>query len=432
MLIQFRVGNFLSFKDMATFSMVASHDKEHEDNVFDAEKFKLLKSAAIYGANASGKSNFFKAVSFMKFFVRNSATKLRPDEKIKVFGFLLNEETREQPSIFEIVFIHEGIRYRYGFEVDRDKIHKEWLFYVPHGKETKLFVRDGNKFEIGSHFKEGKKLQDQTRGNALFLSVVGQFNGEISKKIINWFSKLKIISGIDDGGYVDFTMQQLKNPGFKKKIMNFMQMADLGIEDVLLEEENVKLEDLPKEMEPLKEMIKQKIADNAGSLVRARVTTTHKVFNEQNKSENLQQFVMKEQESNGTDKFFTMSGPIIDSLNNGYTLLIDEIDSRLHTLLTKFIISLFNSRENNPRNAQLIFASHDTNILSKESFRRDQIWFTEKDEFGKTVLFSLMEYEMKVRKDASFEKDYISGKYGAIPIIDRSKSLLENNDGHSP
>lgn len=413
MLIQFSVGNFLSFKDIVTFSLVASARKEHsETNLFIAkDKLKLLKSAVVYGANASGKSNLIRAMRFMRYFALNSS---KDEGKIKVTNFKLSSETENKPSLFEIIFIHESIRYRYGFQVDEEKVVREWLFYVPIRKETQLFVREGNNFEIGTHFKEGKGIEQRTRVNALFLSVVAQFNGEISLKILKWFKKFRVISALTEFRFVPFTIEKLKDEAVRKEVLNFLKKADLGIEDIILEETEIKYEDMSEED-------KLRVGPD-GKLFSVQIQTSHQKFDNENKALTLVKFDLGKEESEGTKKFFAISGPFLDSLKNGYVLVVDELDTKLHPILIKFLVSLFNSAENNPLNAQLVFVSHNTNLFSRSMFRRDQIWLTEKNKYGATDLYSLVEY--KVRNDASFEKDYILGKYGAIPLIRETGSLF--------
>jgi len=414
MLVQFSVGNFLSFKDIVTFSMVASARKEHsETNLFVAkDKLKLLKSAVVYGANASGKSNLVRAMRFMRDFALNSS---KDEGKIKVTNFKLSSETENKPSLFEIIFIHESIRYRYGFQVDQEKVVREWLFYVPIRKETQLFVREGNTFEIGTHFsKEGKGIEERTRANALFLSTVAQFNGEISLGILKWFKRFKVISTLTDFRFVPFTIGQLKDETARQEILNFLKKADLGIEDISLEETEIKYEELS-EQDRLR-------AGPDGKVFNVQIRTSHQKFDNENKAIASVKFDLGREESEGTKKFFALSGPFLDSLKKGYVLVVDELDSRLHPILIKFLVSLFHSNEANALNAQLVFASHNTNLFNRSIFRRDQIWLTEKNKYGATDLYSLVEY--KVRNDASFEKDYILGKYGAIPLIREAGSLF--------
>ncbi|MBI5208129.1 MAG: ATP-binding protein [Candidatus Firestonebacteria bacterium] len=422
MLLQFTVGNFLSFNDPVTLSMVASSIKEHENtNLFVENKIKLLKSAAIYGANASGKSNLIKALSFMKKFVFISSKETQATEEIEIANFKLSTETDNKPSFFEIVFINENIIYRYGFEADKKNIQKEWLFQTGSGREAKLFKREKNNFELGSYFKEGEGKENITRNNALFLSVVAQFNGEISKKILEWFAKLKIISGLNEG-YSGFTIDKIKEPEFKNKILNFLKIADLGIEDINSTETKISPESLPQNTP---EFLKTSALKD--ELKNVEINTFHKKYNSDKNFLLLEKFDLENEESEGTKKFFAISAPIIDTLMRGYTLIIDELDSRLHPILSQHIINLFNSSQNS-LNAQLIFASHDTNLLNKEFLRRDQIWFTEKDKYGATKLYSLVEYKIgldKVRNDSLYSKNYILGKYGAVPYVGDFKSLFK-------
>ena len=212
MLIQFTVGNFLSFKEKTTLSMVKSALHELPENTIKVtDDFELLKSAVIYGANASGKSNFIKALAFMKFFAIASFKAYEAEEEIWVNCFLLNEETKNKPSSFEVVFIVDNITYRYGFEADTKEVRKEWLFHILKTKEESLFMRESSTFNInGEQFPEGKDLNDKTRKNCLFLSVVSQFNGEISTKIIKWFRKLRVSRSRDYKMFLDRTVSRLE------------------------------------------------------------------------------------------------------------------------------------------------------------------------------------------------------------------------------
>jgi AAA15 family ATPase/GTPase len=420
MLIEFRVKNFLSFKDVVTFSMVAASISGHEDNnVFPVNKLKLLKSSVLYGANASGKSNLLKAMGFMRWLVLNSSKEMQATEPIEVEHFRLSTETEKKPSLFEISFICDQKKYRYGFEIDKNRVHSEWLFFVPSRQEAKLFIRENNEITPGvKYFEEGKGLENKTRPNALFLSVVAQFNGEISTKILEWFRDFKNISGIDDKYYMGFTIDQLEDERFKKKFLKYLKIADFGINHVNVEKSKVKISELP---ERLKLILSGKALD-IEELEEVSMSVVHPKYDKNSNPIFTEAFDLEDDESEGTKKFFGLLGPLIDTLNRGSVLIIDELDARLHPFITRFIIKLFNSKQTNPKNAQLIFATHDTNLLTNKLFRRDQIWFTERDKYGATDLYSLVEY--KVRKDSSFEKDYIQGKYGAIPFIGNFEILL--------
>lgn len=423
MLIEFSVANFLSFKDKVTFSMVASNLKEHrENNVFTVDKFDLLKIAVIYGANASGKSNLFKAMKFMKNQIFSSFKETQVTEKIMgVERFKLSTETENKPSFFEIVFIHEEKRFRYGFLIDEERVHAEWLYYVPSLKEAMLFERENSNITIGNYYKEGKGLETKTRDNALFLSVVAQFNGEISKKILEWFKNVNIISGLDDSKIINFTFKKMEDYDYRIRILEFLKIADLGIQDIDNRTIEINYENFTKK-------IPEKVLKLLPKIKQFEIFTKHRKYNEKKDSFSFVDFDISEQESEGTKKIFALSAPIIDTIENGRILFIDEMDARLHPLITRFILGLFNSKDINTKNAQLIFITHDTTLLNKNYFRRDQIWFTEKNQYEATDLYSLVEYKIdnsKVRNDASYGKDYIQGKYGAVPFIGDFENLFE-------
>mgnify|MGYP000899706288 CR=1 FL=1 len=471
MLIEFSTGNFLSFKDIITFNMQAANIKEHpvlEDNVIslnykiekktletledkiDIDKLKdlsyrfftketlidelnnlkftekdiniilehsklsgkkelrLLKTCVLYGANASGKSNLLKAMGFMSYFVHESVKETGICEKLEGDHFRLSNETYDKPPYFQIIFLLNGIIYRYGFEADSKKINSEWLFYTPKTKEIALFKRENGKINIGSNFREGKGCIDKTRDNALFLSVVHQFNGKYSTKIYKWFKEcFSVISGLNTEIFGPVTEHLLTHKKRKRQILDFLRMADLDIVDLEVKEEKVTDKALIKFLSEKVENFKE------DGLTTTRLYSLHKKYDNSGEITSYEKFNFT-RESRGTQKFFEISWPVLITLLEGNTLVIDELDSRLHPILSKKIIDLFNNHKN--RNAQLIFACHDTCLLKKEYFRRDQIWFTEKDEYEATDLYSLIEYK-GVRNDASYDKEYIQGKYGAIPYV---------------
>lgn len=413
MIIQFDIGNFRSFKKTVSFTLQATADKEHTESIFSVgENLSLLKTAALFGANASGKSNLFAALLFMRNFILNSSN-AQITSKIKVEPFKLSTETEHKPSYFELLFIYGQVKYRYGFEVNSEKVFSEWLFSYPKGKETKLFTRENNQILVNKNkFPEGKKdLIDRTRQNALFLSTIAQFNGEIARKIISAFSSINIISGLDDQGYMDFSINKIKDSSFKKAILEFIQSADIDIEDFTTEQIKINPENLPP---ILTEEARIQFALQA-SQNGVKINTLHKKYNQDKKIDSLVPFDLRNNESAGTNRLFFLSAPILDTLMNGKVLFIDEMDSRLHPLIMESLIKLFNSKKKNPKNAQLVFNAHSTLVLGKRYFRRDQIWFTQKDRYGASELYSLDDYS--VRKDSSFDKDYLLGKYGGIPIL---------------
>lgn len=430
MLIQFYTGNFRTFKDKATLSLVASnYDKESREaeNVIANEKYKIrnLKSAVIYGANASGKSKFFEALAFMRQFAINSSKDSQTGDEIDVEPFRLNTDSIKSPSEFEVIFLYENTQYRYGFEVDQQKVVAEWLYQKPKTKEIELFFRDEQDFDIHpKNFKKGAIAVKEglVRDNALLLSLAAQLNDEIAINVITWFKSLKTISGLKEEGYQGYTMSRTKEPKTKLRILELLKAADLGIQDIKLELLDIEQlpTDLPKEIR--ERIIRQTKEDNS-ELV-SDVLTTHKQYNSNKNHISDINFSMEADESSGTRKFFALTGPIIDVLENGYILVIDELDSKLHPNLVCKLVSLFNSKELNPKNAQLIFNTHDTNLLSSGLFRRDQIWFTEKDKFGAAKLYSLSDFKTEsVRKNEAFEENYIRGKYGSVPYLGFFESL---------
>jgi AAA15 family ATPase/GTPase len=418
MLVEFTVSNFRSIKGPATLSLVAARMTSGNSNL-DADNVAkvdddlgLLRSAVIYGANASGKSNVISALAFMRRFVRTSANQKADDESIAYQPFLLDTRTRNSPSQFELLFLLNEKQYRYGFSVTADRVVSEWLYHVPRVKELPLFTRNGQDITVTKHFKEGKGLEAKTRQTSLFLSVVGLLNGPVSSALLVWFRHLNIISGLTDDSYRQYTIDCLQQGRMTEEIEQFVRDLDLSIEAIRIdpaEAGDLQMEfpgDVPQDV---RAAFVTRAKSNA-----TRIWTSHPVYEDEERVD-TEQFLLSRHESQGTKKLFALAGPLLDTLTFGKTLVVDELDARLHPLLTRAIVRLFNSPSTNPRNAQLLFATHDTNLLSRKNFRRDQIWFTDKNRFGATQLYSLA--EIRVRNDASFEPDYMNGKYGAIPLI---------------
>ena len=405
MVIQFSVENFRSIMAPATLSMVVSPLKdnkvESDDVMFGVEglDFSLLKSAVVMGANASGKSNVIKAFDFFKNYLIDSFKSLQAGEEIGVEAFRLNTESSKSPSSFEMIFIIADNQYRYGMDVSREAVHSEWLYRKAcrkRAKEVELFYREGEDIKVHTSFTIAADLVNRKmiRKNALLLSAAAQFNDPTAVQIINWLNGTTILSCSDEERMWDMAVSHLDDMVMRQRIVEFSKFADLGIEDIEKSDNHI---------------LSRHLQYDAEGAIRGDAV-----------------FPFQSMESEGTIKYFSMAYPIIKALDTGTRLIIDEFDSKLHPVLTNRIISLFNSRETNPRNAQLIFTAHDTNLLSSGLFRRDQIWFTQKDRFGATSLYSLSDY--KVRSDASFERDYLSGKYGATPIIGNLESVLKKGE----
>ena len=431
MIVQFTIGNYKSFKTEATLSFLGSNTtKEHEEeNTFKWNDYKFLKSNAIYGANASGKSNLINALAVMKRIVITSFQNALADKNktTTVAPFKLNSQTINEPSTFEVVFIRNGKQYRYGFEIKNDKIISEWLFHIPKKIESFLFIRENDKIKINkTHFKEGLDLEKKTRDNVLFLSVCSQFNGEVSDLVIDWFKDLKFISGLNDDGYRGFTTYKIKeDKKFNKwvnKFLKFLEISKVSVEDELIETIDIDELDIPEEKKELKVALKALSELQEKQKTVSKLKSWHNVFDSNNIIQDNISFDFNKEESKGTQKLLYILGPIYDCLVNGKILFIDELDSRLHTLLTSEVIKLFHKF--NKKNAQFAFVLHDTNILKTDIFRRDQLWFVEKNQFGCSKMYSLYDYG-KVRKDAKFEQSYLKGNYGAVPQITLSNELID-------
>jgi AAA15 family ATPase/GTPase len=432
MIIEFKVENFLSFKDLTTLSMVTAKSfKEHKDtHTFTIDnKISLLKSAVIYGNNASGKSNLLEAMEFMKQIILNSfrdALVENSDRKFPLEKFALNSKSEQESTFFEVSFFNNGTKYRYGFEIDYDKVIAEWLYHTT-SKEVYLFKRDLQNIEVNkSAFKEGIGKEEDVKENVLFLSVLATLGKETSSSIVEWFKRFNIINGIHDRGHKRYTIDKLKSDkNFFNWVLHFIKY--LEISNLTTTEEDVNEIDL----ENLREKEKDEEIINLFTSIhkiqskqpkRDQLITYHRKYDENNVLVDTISFNFDKQESEGTKKLLYLLGPWYDTLKNGKVLIIDELDSRLHSHLTLRLIDFFHKC--NLNQAQLICAVHDISLLNKDTFRRDQIWFVEKNQFGASELISLADFKTDtVRNKSAFDKNYLDGKFGAIPYFDMDVKL---------
>lgn len=413
MLIEFRVSNFRSVLHEQTLSLVKAEGDQLLSNTVEvngANKLQLLKSSVLYGANASGKSNFLKALAYMRQVVVTSSQR---GNALPITPFKLNNISVESPSEFEASFIVNNVRYQYGFSATDEQVIDEWLFAYPKGRAQKWFERvwDSEEKKHVYSFSSnlaGKKLvwQDSTRSNALFLSTAVQLNSEQLKPVFDWFKNTLHFVGID-GCTPQFSAQSCLD-GNQEKILGLLKTADFHIDDLQIKPEDLS-SILPDQMpNELKELL---IKEMKGSPI-LDIRTIHR----NNLGEKIA-FDFKE-ESDGTQRFFSLSGPLFDVLLNGRVLIVDELDSSLHPELVKFLVNIFHDKAWNVNNAQLIFSTHDTSILNGEVFRRDQIWFCQKDrEEQFTKLYSLSDFK-PLKGEENLEAFYLSGKFGALPFID--------------
>ncbi len=426
MLIEFRVKNFKSFKDEQVFSMVASSDSDLPDNFIvpgSSGKQKLLKSAVLYGANASGKSNFIEAISFLENFVTRNVAQSNRGARIDIQPFLLDRVSANSPSEFEIHFIHQNVRYQYGLSLDTKRIYTEWLIAYPKSSPQVWFERkpktdsEASEWYFGPRLSgEKQKLTDLTRPDIPFLSVAANFNHKQLSEVHNWFlSQLHVISANPNNQFFErFTAVYSKNNELSHtKIKTLLQQADLGISDFSIQEKNVSEDELSDDM-PIE----------LGGLIlsgKARQLDI-KINHYSSELANSDIQFPIENESLGTRRLFAIAGFLISGLEDGNILVIDELDASLHPILVQQIVKLFHDPEFNNKGAQLIFNTHDTTLLDTTLFRRDQIWFAEKDNQGASHLYPLSDFSP--RKDEALQKGYLHGRYGAVALI--AGSLLES------
>lgn len=412
MILEFSISNFLSFKDKVTFSMLANSSNGLDDNYILSNDRRILKTAAIYGANASGKTNLFKILSTIISMLRNSnITDI--NSKLPIIPFVFDKDSINRPSEFEIKFIVDDIRYVYGFKADVDKIYEEYLYYYPNGRETRIFDRINTSQYLFSQ-KDEKILNDIVEKNAsnkFFIATATNWNYEKTKipyaflsRGINTFGDLSELKETAIRKY-------LKDDGrLKEFALGFLKRADFNIKDYKVIET-----DLPENVYLLlSEFIKKRMDIHE----RPKISTA--IFEHKN-SDNAISFG---EESMGTQIVFCFIPFIMDTLNNKKVMIVDELDKSLHPYLIEMIVQMFNDSEINKNGAQLIFNTHDTNLLKLNILRRDQIWFTEKDnDNGISDLYPLSDFS--VRKTENVEKGYMLGRYGAVPFIKNDFNLWE-------
>ena len=414
MLVDFRVKNYRSIKDDQTLSMVATSGNEFEKShtflLPNTKNVSLVKTAAIYGANAAGKSNLLKALKTMKRIILESNTR---GDKLDLQPFLLHTDSIDKPSEFEITFVFDEIRYQYGFATTSVRITEEWLIVYPKTRPQNWFARAYDeetkeyKWQFGDKLTGQKQVwKDSTRSNALFLSTAVSLNSEQLKPVFDWFADKLKITGVS-GWSPLFTMRMCVDDGYKKEILKFLKTADMDIEDIEVEKEDFDASKLPEDMPA--EIREDIIKEMKGK----EVIKEAKFYHLDNYGKKVA--LDFDDESDGTRKLFSFIGPWIDSLENGNVLLIDELHDNFHPLMVKFLIEMFHNKDMNKSYAQLIFTTHETSVLNQDTFRRDQIWFCEKQKRA-TKLYPLTDFSPRKGVE-DLEKGYLSGRYGALPFF---------------
>ncbi|GAB4287385.1 MAG: ATP/GTP-binding protein [Oscillatoriaceae cyanobacterium] len=428
MLIEFSVENYRSIYKRQTLSMVASNDKEMLDRnsfAIPNSRLRALATAAIYGPNGSGKSNLVQAMQTLKLLVAYSATRMQLGSKLPVKPFLLDAEATKKPTCFEIIFIQNQVRYEYGISLDQQRIHEEWLIAYPKGRPQNWFSRtyqpekqetqadQGYEWDFSPALKGGKhQIKNFVRPNSLFLSHAAQNNHPQLTPIYQWVENLGVI-GPDFSSFYTAARCEIESE-FLKKVIEMLNQADMGISGIDFNTKslpNDKKNILEKFNHFVKEVMMYEIelTPDSDELKITEVVTVHQMID----SEQVATWSIEE-ESNGTQRLFEIAGPWLEVLETGKVLIMDELDRSLHPVMSKFLVKMFQNPQLNQNGAQLIFTTHDTALLDKEIFRRDQVWFTEKDR-SMTHLYSLLDFRPK--PDESLQRGYLLGRYGAIPFV---------------
>jgi len=407
MILEFAIQNFKSFKELQVFSLEASNEQDEDDNVSRVIEtkgdYRVVKTKAIYGANGSGKSNLILGlVAMWKILNEN----LKYDEVFQEFvsPYRLDAELREQPSYFQIIFVHDGNKYRYGFEVDKEKVHREWL-YLKRKQEVVLFEREGVELTDLNEatFKEGKMIKQGLKmftEKTLVISVLDQLSFPISSIVKECINGKIIISPNLPGRHRFSNTWFMKsmhyfeeNKTFREWTVKLLHEIDGSIIDSKLQEVVLPNGEIDKVPIIIRQMNNTKVS-----------------------------FMLETEEASGTKKIFDYSSIIYMSITEGKTLIIDEMDALFHPKLTRTIIELFQSPDAH-KNAQLIFATHDTNLMDSELLRRDQITFLEKSDQGDSEIYDLSDIK-GVRANDLFEKNYLKGNYGALPVLSSLEKIL--------
>ena len=419
MLLEFRIRNYRSIRDEIVISFIASKDKKLADTHLASTGIKSLphvvRSAVIYGPNGSGKSTLLQALAFMRALVAESATLMQLGQTFNIQPFRLDTACAEKPTEFEITFIFNGVRHQYGFSLTPERIISEWLLVYRTAKPQQWFNRQFDEktqssiYEFSTHLTGPRKLwQDSTRSNGLFLSTAAQLNSELLGPVFSWLVEQPVYFSAGLTPPPNQTTELLQTENGRRAVRDFLTFADISISDVMTVQ---------------RQGFQQKFMFGPEGA---------KVMHEEQEML-MPQFVHKtdrgsasfelHEESQGTQRLYALAAPVLDVLKQGRLLIIDELDSSLHPLLVRRLVRMFHQPELNPNGAQLLFTTHDSSLLDRTLFRRDQIWFTEKDNDQATRLYPLSDFSP--RENEAWERGYLTGRYGAVPFFNDPPLLAQ-------
>jgi uncharacterized protein len=417
MLLAFSAENFRSFRDRFKLSLLATRLAEegvpHEIAWREGGRLiPVLPAVGIFGANASGKSNLLFAMAEMRDRVINSFRKGSPGGRIPTSPFLLGDGEADQPSSFAIDLVLEGIRFEYGFEIDSERVLREWARSYPHGRATLLLERHGDDVQLGSQERtRGRATEEILRSNALFLSTAAATSHPIFLPLFEWFQRNLLLADVQTrGARGAFTTKLIEDDQIRDQMLELLREADLGITGVSRRELDPEVRD---KMVKVIDFMRGELAEEdieEFELDEFEVRLQHRGRGEAD--------LPLGQESWGTIVWFGLIGPVVEALRNGTVLLADEVESSLHPSLVAVLVDLFQSHRSNPRRAQLIFNTHEVTLMGDSATRplgRDQIWLTERDEDGASHLMSLA--DQAPRRKEALARRYLAGHYGGVPIL---------------
>lgn len=418
MLIQFSVTNFLSFRDETVLSLSTNKDNSHSENLLSYKNERILPSVAIYGANAAGKSNFHKALTAAIIMIRNS-NNLQVNQPLMVTPFLLDSKSRFDKTKFDFIYTYNDVKYEYGFVLDSNHVWEEYLYEYKSSKPSLIFERSEiNKYKFTTKTKSQlSQIVDKNTSNKLFLATATSWNSDLTRDAYMWFATMIDTydsQNLEDLMYTEFDRHQNNNDSSLNKFMlHLLQKADINISNFNYESIKREVNQLPFELPPELQGLMNPIPSAKKVLEQRRIITSHQVVENGEKKEYPLNYF---DESNGTKRLFTYGPVLKNALENGRTIIIDEIDNALHPAMTKSLIEMFQNPNINKNNAQLIFNTHEISLLDLNLFRRDQIYFVEKNnKTGVSDLYSLDEFSP--RKSENIQKRYLQGRYGAMPFV---------------
>jgi AAA15 family ATPase/GTPase len=435
MFIAFNFGNFRSFRDLQQLSLEAmplrtNDDGLSENNVFNSSGLRLVKTKAIFGGNASGKSNLVKAIAAFHNLVSRSVAQESIPEQIWNERFQLITEWDSQPIFFQHVFVLDKSIYRYGFQIVNGIISYEWLYSGYKNKEIEYFMRSPEGLVVNEEFfaaddrfirQDGEVENELFRKDSLYLTAAALNGNKLLGKLRGKIRTIMLVDGVYDASAAQYAMTHfIDGPKAKKEaLVKLLAAADTGIEELEISE-------MPDHL--IDHNLKNSLGERSDKKI-VSLFSSHPVFDWDGVRMDNKAVPFGEWESEGTGKLLGIGALVLDALGDGRTIIIDEFDARFHPNLTLKIVQLFHDSKTNPKNAQLLFVTHDSGLLRRAELRRDQIWFVNKDRYGISTGVNLIEFK-GVRKDASYEKEYLNGTYSGIPYLDKIDNVVISANQH--